>query len=253
MIRFYYNNLLNDAAIQTSTENAQFPKSNVRDERRSKVFRSTTNTDTMTLDFGVNEAIDSFFIVDNPQDGFGINTLSLSASSVPTFTPDLLSAASVSLDNKFGQGFLSFNEISARYFRLSATSTLGYCELSNFFVGKEFRLKDDKSINFGWTYEESQIVNQSVNKIGQRFSDLIGSQRKFTCSFTNLDKDHIEELNEMIDYVGTHRPFWINIGCPSMNNELPRFRGMVYLDSIPRFTNTFFNRYQTSLTMSEAR
>jgi hypothetical protein len=252
MIKFYFNNLLTGAQITTTTENAQFKAGNVRDDRRTKVYRSLSNSDSLTIDIGENAAMDSFFIVDNPKDGFGVNALSIHASSSPSFSPDLLNE-SVSLSYKYGQGFLKFDEISARYFKIEASSSLPYCELSNFFIGKEMELIDDKSINFGWTHQEDELINKSFNRYGQQFSDLIGTQRIFNLSFTNLTKDQLQQLDEMFDYCGTHTPFFTRIGCPDIQNELERYAGMVFMVNKPTKTNTFFNRYSLSMTLREAK
>src|SRR5690554_1535884 len=122
MIKFYFNNLLTGAQIITTTENAQFKAENVRDDRRTKVYRSLSNNNSLTIDIGESAAMDSFFIVDNPKDGFGVDSLSIHASSSPSFSPDLLNET-ISLSVKYGQGFLKFDPISARYFKIEATST----------------------------------------------------------------------------------------------------------------------------------
>jgi hypothetical protein len=250
MIKFYYNNLVKDSGLTASTENAQFPASNVKDDRRTKVFRSTTNSDTLDLDFGVSEKINSFYIVDHPKDGFGITTLKIQASQSPTFSVLLLDE-DVDLDEKFGQGYLEFTEVEARYFRLIMTSTLGYCEVSNFFVGSKLVLKNEKSINFGWTHQEQELINKSFNQIGQLFADKIAVRMEYNFSFSNLDKDQLEEINGLLDYVGTHRAFFVRIGCPSMTNEINRFGSMVFLNEKPTKPNTFFGRYQCSFTVFE--
>jgi hypothetical protein len=252
MIKFYYNNLLDDAGLDPTSENAQFPASNIQDNRRTKVFRSTSNEDDLVLDFGANEDIDSFFIVDNHQDGFGISDLTIKLNSTTSFaTP--LATHEIDLNNKFGQGFKKFNSVSARYMKMELDSTLGYCELANFFIGKELELIDGKSINFGWTHQDRELINKSFNRNGQQFSDLIGTQKVFNVSFTNLTKDQLEQLDNMYDQCGTFKPFFVRIGCPDITNQLERYSGMVYLSNKPTKTNTFFNRYGLSMEMVEAR
>ena len=252
MIKFYFNNLLEDASLDPTTENAQFPASNTQDSRRTKVYRSTSNEDDLILDIGANEEMDSFFIVDNPQDGFGVNALTVEANTTSSFATPLLSEE-ITLNNKYGQGFLKFDQVSARFIKLEMTSTLGYCELSNFFIGKELELIDGKSINFGWTHQERELINKSFNRSGQQFSDLIGTQRAFNVSFTNLTKDQLEQLDEIYDFCGTFKPFFVRIGCPDITNSMERFSGMVFLQSKPVKTNSFFNRYQLSMELVEVR
>jgi hypothetical protein len=252
MIKFYWNNLLDGAGLVSSSENLQFPLANLKKEHRTKVFRSIGSTGSVTLDVGATEKIDSFFLVDNPIDGLGLNSLTISASQSPSFSPDLLGLP-VPLNAKYGQGFLRFPEVEARYFRLTMGSSLPYSEVSKFFVGKEMQLIDGKSINFGWTHQEEEILGKSFNRYGQQFTDLVGTFRKFNISFSNLSKDQLEQIDEMTDYCGTHRPFFVRIGCPDITNSLERFSGMVYLENRPVKTNTFFNRYGLSMALREAR
>jgi hypothetical protein len=251
MITFYFNNLLDDAALDATSQNNQFKLANLKDARRTKVYRSLTNNDDVILDVGQQELADSFFIVDNKLENFGINSIQLSASNALSFSPDLIDE-SVTLDYKNGQGLLEFNEVSARYYRLSLSSTLGYCELANFFIGKKLGLLDNKSINFGWTHREDELLNKSFNQFGQQFTDIITTRKIFNISFSLLNKDQLEQLDQLYDYCGTVKPFWVKIGCPSMSNELARFSGMVFLTSKPTKTNTFFNRYSLSMELREA-
>ena len=251
MIKFFWNNLVTDSGKILSSPNAQFPASNLIDSRRTKVVRTTSNSDTLIFDFGASEEIDSVFVVDNPIDGFGINSLSASASEAPSFIPDFLNLP-VTLNNKYGQGLLEFAPVTARYFRLTMGSTLGYCELSKIFIGKKLELIDGKSINFGWTHKEEEIITKSFNRYGQQFTDLVGVFKEFNISFSNLTKDQLEQIDEMTDYVGTALPFFVAIGCPDITNNLERYAGMVYLNSKPTKTNTFFNRYSLTMSLREA-
>lgn len=249
MIKFYYNNIALDSNLSATTENAQFKASNIKDDRRTKVYRSTSNSDTLTLDFGDTQEIDSFFIVDNPQVGFGINSLIIEASQSLSFDP-LVLQETVSLNNKYGQGLVEFDAVNARYFRLRMESSLDYCEISNFFIGKKL---EPKGINFGWTHKEDELINKSFNRYGQQFSDLIDTFKEFDIAFSQLTKDQLAEIDAMTDTVGTFKPLFVNIGCPDIQNELERFRGMVYINRKPTKTNTFFNRYSLSMTLREAK
>ena len=251
MIKFFWNNLVSYSGKIVTNPNAQFPASNLIDSRRTKVVRTTTNSDTVTFDFGVSSEIDSVFIVDNPIDGFGVTSVVVSASESPSFIPDLVNLP-VSLNSKYGQGLLEFSTVTARYARLTLGSTLGYCELSKVFIGKKLELIDGKSINFGWTHKEEEIISKSFNRYGQQFTDLIGGFKEFNISFSNLTKDQLEQIDEMTDYVGTALPFFVSIGCPDITNSMERFAGMVYLNTKPTKTNTFFNRYSLTMSLREA-
>jgi len=51
-LKFFNLNLVDSATLTPSTENLNFPASNLTDPRRSKVFRSTTKSDNIVLVVG---------------------------------------------------------------------------------------------------------------------------------------------------------------------------------------------------------
>ena len=73
MIKFYSNNLLETSLFSATSENALFPVLNIMDYRRSKVYRSNSNSSSIVMDFGSMKEMDSIIIVDNPRSGFGFN------------------------------------------------------------------------------------------------------------------------------------------------------------------------------------
>ena len=251
-IRFYSTNLVDQATITASTENALFPTNNLIDPRRTKVLRTTTASDNIVFDFQETSEIDSIFIVDNPFDGFGVSTLSLEmnatdawGSPAATETPDFSVVR--------GLGFTDFTTIHEyRFARLVMTSSLSYCEISKLFIGKGITLLNDKSINYGWSVTYKDNSRNVENRYGQRFSDVINRQKQFNIAFSNLDKDQLDQIFELYDDKGITKPFYVRIGCDGMVNDNRRFSGMVYLSSAPQITNRFFNKYNLSMTLEEA-
>lgn len=214
-------------------------------------MRTNSNSDNLILDFQETSEIDSVFIVDNPRSGFGISTLTFDLNATANFATPAYSD-SLTFSPKFGNGWKEFTQKDYRFMRINMTSSLGFCELSKLFVGKKIELLNNKSINFGWTYQDKEISTKKENRYGQIFTDVISRQKQFNIAFSNLNKDQLDQIFEFYDTKGTTKPFFVRIGCADMANNLERYAGMVYMTAIPVITNTRFNKYSLSMTLEEA-
>ena len=249
-IEFYSGNLIDQSFITSSSENAQFPLSNLKDDRRSKVFRSTSNSDNIVFDFQETSEVDSAFIIADKRDGFGISTISIQFNGTNVWTSPAATEP-LTFSEKFGVGFSEFTTTrSYRFARAVLTSALGYCEVSKLFLGKKLNI--GRGINFNWTYVDKELSSQKKNRYGQIFSDVISRQRTISASMQYLDKDQLDKLFELYDENGETKPFFVKIGCPEMINDNRRFSGMVYFDNVPTITNVFFNKYNISFVLIEA-
>ena len=241
-------NLVDQSVFTASSENALFPVSNLKDTRRSKVYRSTSNSDTVTLDMQETSEVDTIFVVANKRDGFGVSTVTVEFNGTSDFTTPAYSIA-VPFSVKFGVGFIEFTKVEYRFARIVMTSTLGYCELSKVYIGKKLEMK--RSINFGWTIKDNELsINQS-NRYGQKFTDVIGRQKQINVSFSYVDKDDLDLINSVLDDRGESKPIYIILGCDTMTNDNRRFSGPVTLNDIPTITNPLFNKYSLSFALSE--
>lgn len=248
-LKIFTGNLIDNATFTASSQNLNFPPSNLKDPRRTKVFRTLTNTDTLILDFQETSEIDSIFIVDEPRNGFGISTLALDLNATSNFTSPAYSDT-LTFSTVHGVGFKSFVQQDYRFARLSLTSTLGYCELSKIFIGKELAL--GKGPNFNWSYQDKDLSIVKENRYGQRFVDVITRQKQINISLSLLNKDQMDKIFKIYDEYSNTKPFFVSVGCVNMINDPNRFSGMVYLNSVPTITNTSFGRYSLSMTFEEA-
>lgn len=254
MITFYNYNLADFANITPSTENAQFPASNLKDHRRSKVFRSTGSSVNIVFDMLTTEPVDSFCVVDNPQTGFGFATMTLQGNltadfSSPAFSTDI----TASLDHEFGIGIKEFAEQNFRFWRLVITGA-SYVELSKVFIGKKIS-PTTNSIDYGWSYSDNDLSSIKRNRYGQQFSDEITGQKSVNFSFRLLNKTEVDEIFQVYDYNRRVRPFFMRIGDGSnliLNNE-NRFAGYFFMDRIPRVRNPAFALYDMSMRLLEGK
>lgn len=252
-VKFYSTNLVDQSTLTPSTENALFPVENIQDTRRTKVYRSTSNSDELVFDFQETSEVDSIIMVDNHRSGFGVSAVTLEMHGTntwgaPAFT-QVLDLPSI----PHGVGFTELAAIQSYQFaRLVMTSTLAYCELSNLFLGKAIELLDERSINYGWSYQDKDLSTVKSNRYGQDFVDIITRQKQLNISFSNLSKEQMEQLYEIYDDKGITKPFFIRLGCDNMTTDYRRFSGMVKMSQIPMITNKSFGRYNLSMTLEES-
>ena len=244
----YSNNLVDKSILTSTNENAQFPASNVKDTRRTKVFRSTTNTDSMIFDFGEASDIDTVFILADKRNGFGFDSALVQFNGTSNFTSPAYSY-SITLSEAHNLAHLEITKISYRFCRIIMTSTLGYTELSKVYVGSKLSLS--KGIKFGWTQKDNDLSSKSKNRYGQLFVDTIIRQKVIGFSFSYLSKDDLATINSVVDYSSEIKPLWVMIGDASMSDDYRRTTGSFILSDVPSIANTHFNKYQLSFNVEE--
>jgi hypothetical protein len=241
-------NLVEQSTLTPSSENALFPASNIKDARRSKVFRAPGNSANLILDFQETSEINGIFIVADKRNGFGVSTVTIEFNGTSNFTTPA-HTVTVPLSVKFGIGFISFDTIEYRFARIVMTSTLGYCELANVFIGKEIEM--ERTISFGWTVKDQELSTKSYNRYGQLFVDVILRQKQFAMTFKNMNKEDLNALQTLLDRVGESKPFYIMLGNDKMVVDYRRYSGPVYFEDIPTEANPLFGRYTLPTSLRE--
>ena len=256
MIKFLANNLVDTSTLTPSTVNSQFPVANIQHDFRTKVFRSTSNSDNIVIDLGSIEDVDHVAICDNWQDGFGVNAVTIEANGTDVWTSPAFTTSMV-LDNTFGVSIKALSSTqSYRFWRLVLTSTLGYCEISHVFIGKASSVLTN-GIDYGWSYRNNDIKKQSVSRYGQEFTDAITKRKELNgLSFKVMNTTEIDKVFEVYDNRGTTKPFYIKLGDDTntiISNE-DRFNGLYKLTSSPSVSNpSAFALYNVSLNAREQK
>lgn len=254
MIQFLTNNLVDTAIISASTTNSQFPLANLQDDRRTKVYRSTSNSDSLVFDFGSPEPIDFIMIVDNWQNGLGFVTATLEGNNTNEWSSPAFST-SIDLDTDYMIAHKSFTEVEYRFYRLVLTSTLGHCEVANLFIGKATTLTTN-GVNYNWTYQQASLDNKSTNRYAQAFFDTIGRQTLLSdLEFIVMDKDEIDVIHELDDVNALNKAFFIYFpldddGLVTNDN---RYNGMYRLAEVPVFENTTAGYFNVSISLEECK
>lgn len=255
MITFYCVNTLDEATITASTENAQFPKSNIQHDFRTKVFRSTSNSDQVTFDLGSTESIDALCAVDNWQDGFGFTAITIEGNATDVWTSPAFSQ-SFTFDTEFGVGIEEFlTTQSYRFWRLDITSTLGYCELSNLYLGKKTEITTN-GVDYNWAYQKDDLKDVSTTRYGQEFIDDITTRKSLSrLSFSVMNIDEMDKIYEVYDRCRTVKPFFLKLGEDNslLSNNDARFWGQYKMTREPRVTNTTVGFYNVTLNLEEQK
>jgi hypothetical protein len=247
--KIFSENLVDQATIAASSENALFPVGNIQDPRRSKVYRSTSNSDNIVLDFQETSDVSAIFLVADKRAGFGVSTVTIEFNGTDYWTSPPESIV-VPFSQVHNIGYVELPAtISYRFARIVMTSTLGYCELSSLFIGTNLNL--ERSINFGWTIKDEELSQKQRNRYGQIFTDVILRQKNIGCAMRNIQKEDLALINGLLDRVGETKPFYIKLGDNTIVDDYRRFSGPVYLDDIPNITNSNFNRYNFSMSLRE--
>lgn len=245
----YSDNLVDQSVITTSSNNALFPTSNIKDYRRSKVYRSTSNSDSIVFDFGETSEVSSFFIVPDKRSGFGVSTITLEFNGTNEWAIPAATEA-ITFSDIQGLGLKEFDTHSYRFCRMVMTSTLGYCEIANIFLGKKLDIQ--RSISFSWTYKYDELSQSKTNRYGQKFTDVILRQKTISGALRLLNKDQLAEFYKLYDYCGESKPFYMSLGCDVMSDDFRRYSGMFFLGDVPTITNGSFNRFNLTFTAREA-
>ena len=246
--KLYDTNLVDSATLTPSTTNALFPVANIQDQRRSKVYRSTTNSDNIIMDFASAQTVNGIFIVSDKRSGFGVTTVTVEFNTTNSWGSPAYSVA-VPFSSTLGIGHVSFADISYRWARVVMTSTLGYCELSKIYIGKEVALTS--TIGFGWTIKNEDTSKKVYNRYGQLFTDELPKQKSLSFAFKNITKDDLDLINLRLDQVGEAKPVYVALGDSTMAVDYRRFSGPLIFNDMPTVSNSSFNRFNLSLSGKE--
>lgn len=254
MIKFLANNLVETATLTASTTNAQYPVANIQDDFRTKAWRSTSNSDNIVFDMGSTEPVDYLAIVDNWKNGFGVSTITVEANATDSWGAPAFSTT-LTFDSTFGIGLKSITEQNYRYWRFVLTSTLGYCELANIFIGKAVDISTN-GIDYNWGYVNKDLKKVSNTRYGQEFIDDIGQRKELTgLSMKVLNTTELDQFFEVFDNRRTVKPMFIDFSDDGniISNNSNRFSGFYKFTSEPRLVNRTSGFWNTTFSLREQK
>lgn len=251
-LKIFKDNYVEGAVITTTTENAQFPKSNILDYRTTKVYRSTACSEIIVFDLQTTESVDSIILSPDKINGFNLlSPITIEANATNEWASPAFSTTITALDSKNGVAFkLLESSEEYRFWRMSLSGT-DYVELSYVYIGAKTVLDNERSISYGWSFVENDIKSERSNQYGQEFVDEIGTRKEVQFNLDAMDKNNMEKLFALFNERRTTKPFFIFIGCDNMINDSNRFKMLGKLKEKPAIVNKFFGHYYMTLTLME--
>jgi hypothetical protein len=246
--QFFCVNEIENALAVVSSENAQFPLTNLNDPRRSKVFRSTSNSTTLSLDFGYPVLINSVMMVDDPMTGNHLLNCHVKIDNASDFSTAL--EGDMAIDSANGFSFVDFTTtVPVRYLQLVMTSTGGFCEIAKLFAGAKVDLASDVDFSLPFTFEYIDRSTVSINRFGQEFVDETNTQKRISGSMKALTKDELDPILDMVKSSGKTKPVWVKFDSILNNaNELSGY----YKLNANRATLDSSLHWSTDITLIEA-
>lgn len=249
-VAFYVYNEVENSTITASSENASFPLSNLTDHRRTKTFRSLTNSDSVLFDLGSIRPIDSIFVVDHSLNGFNLSSITAEFNNTNNWISPPLSVV-VPIDYKNGKALIEFPQVNYRYVRLVLTSTTGFCELAKLFIGaKNQYASTDFSYPLDYSVDDLAIITK--NRYGQKFIDEVSSQKIISGRMDYIPQVDIDDILDWLEFISVTRPMFISFSNALIANDVFRFSGYYFLKSEPKLQLTGGNFWSLTLTLEEA-
>lgn len=255
--QFFWFNLVDQVTtvITGANPNAQFPANNLKDKRSTKIYRSTTASDTVTFDFITTEPVDAILVRGHLLSGFGFSVLTIKASATDSAAAWAAPAFSTTLtpnhEHNFGFTSLPSTE-SYRFWRVEGAGSL-FFELADIYIGASFQM--ERNIGNQFTVENRDLSSFSRNRYHQKFTDILNDKLVIKGNINLLKKDNAlyPETLRFFDYVGKHRAFWFILDedeCVVDNNT--RYSGKFEFDKKPVPKHAIKGIYNTSVRMEES-
>lgn len=246
---FFVNNLVSSATITATTTNAQFPVSNLKDDRRTKVFRSTSNMDSIIFDLGLLKDVDAVLMVDSGMTAFGFTEATVQTSVTNSW--DGVPEIPVFIDHQFSFSELIFDETkNVRYVKLNLKNTSGYCEVSKIFIGEKISV-GELSFSYPITFSQNTNASRQMNRMGQMFIDEVNTQKEIEGSFNTINKEEFEDLMKILDQASFTSPVWLWFPDGQMTTNNHRLSGYYFLKDDPQFQLIPANYWNVKLSFRE--
>lgn len=238
-IRFFFENLFDDATITASSENASFPATNLQHPFRTKVWRTagaTAGTANLVVNHGAAVAV-SAVILTNYSWTAAPGTLNLEFNATDSWgAPSATEALTwVATPDTYGNPNLIIKVFAAKtyqYNRLNVVYSPGAVptdwDLGNIFLGSYF----EPALNYlpnGREYTaDDSMVSLSIN--GQRHADQLAKYRKKEFGFYFQTAAQWLYFQDLFNTVGVVKPLWIAFDYDSYPNAMTMYGHLTYFE-----------------------
>ena len=202
-MRIAYDNFIDDleaTAITTTTENTNYPRTNIQDQRIAIDYRSTAlSSQTIRFDLGSAHSC-SIVAIAGHNFTSGV-TATLYANSTDTWPGTTIGSVAYNSDIML----LFFSPSSYRYWRLvisDAANPDGYLSIGRIWIGDYISINPSALLDFVVIKKSSDLVNYGRGR--QKYSSPGTTWRRFELSFPTTGYTMIDQISDMFDVVGKH-------------------------------------------------
>jgi hypothetical protein len=253
-INFLSRNLLKDAIISldTGTENAQFPLSNLFNDATAVKFRSNENSVVILIDCLVTSQIDAVAIHGDTNADLGLTSASFKTSLTTDFSSS--PAHNIPLNALERLGFTFIEPVAHRYVELTLVGGGSFCEVSNVFIGERVNLPQQNLSISSFGYGLSDQSTASRNRYGQVFVDKRNKIKSLGGDLQHCLKSEQAELDAIWSRHGESLPLWVIVDQDGVATEGGPEALTIYgyLDKTPQWKSGGGQTWNTSISLTQA-
>lgn len=207
------NNRLRAGTITADNNNLNYPVTNIIHRYFTKVYRSNSTTDTITIEFNESETVNCIAI--------GYQNLDSITAKLYDVTSTLLSTKTLT-PSDIMTCFTAITDVKTITLEISTTAT--YCEIGSIFIGQSVTTPNIdlayKKI-IGDKTEYTKTDGGQVN--GRKKAKLKGYQ--FTIPYATIEQ--LEAFEDIIEDLQKVDPFWLDLYSESHSTIPPLFCNII--------------------------
>jgi len=209
-IRFVCDNYIETAEITVveGIENAQFPISNLFNPTLGKYARLESQDVKIVIDLRQVRNIDSFAVLGNPQNTFGISSASFKTAALPDFTNSPSFDIELNAQQNLGYIFLQ-DPVAHRYVEFTFTGTGAYTEIGRIVIGEHFHLPQNNLAIGSFAYGYTDLSTITKNQYSQRFVDKRNLVKTLGGTIESCTKEEMDLIDTMFINNGRHDPIFM--------------------------------------------
>lgn len=247
-----------NVSLTGSTEDTEFPASNLKKFFRTKIWRTTASStaQNLVIDLKTQEEIDSFAVFFDPvlENKYTPDaTFKLQASQTDVWTsPPVDVTVTLDEDNESITHFFTTDQ-SYRYWRFVMTDTTnpnGHLEVHKMFLGKKIALTNVPQSGMQILHTDQSLKDTTV--FGHEYVDVLPIRKQLNFVTRFLNKTNHEELFKSFHRVGNVTPIFVEIDAQEAVFDKDRFAIYGKYEGPLQGTHTVRDRFDFPLRIVEA-
>jgi hypothetical protein len=246
--------------ITATSEDPNFPASNLKRYQRSRVWRSSgiASIERIVFDLQTAEQIDSFAMLFNPIQGEGVKfsdsaVIKLQANATNSWGSPALEVT-LSIDSAYDVITYFFaTPQSYRFWAVQiqdAGNAFGYLEIPKIILSKSTQLGQTPEIGFSDVLTDQSKISDTP--YGHRYSDVYPERRSFQFDYSALAMEDVEALQQIFRRVGKVTPIALALDPTETLFDKDRFFLYGYLNDKLQGKHRFYSYFDGALSLEEA-